>query len=270
MAQIREREHKIRPGYNLKIDAEAGIVEAIVSTFGVLDYHDDIIRDGAYKKTISERGRSVKVLDAHNLWSVLSALGVNMGMAEVGRDMLPAAVRSEYPEATGGLWTKTQYLLETPEGLGAFIRLKAGAVDEYSIGYDCMQAEYRQMPNMDGKTTNVRIMTEIRLWEYSPVIFGANPATGTTDVKSGRVIPTKTQIRAALATLNALLENDTDADEPEEKTQAQAGPEGSHPSPTTKAQPDVETAVNGEATREQLLVKRRELLARIEKEEEGL
>jgi HK97 family phage prohead protease len=182
MSKEREMEYKRLPVFVTKVDAELGIVEAIVSVTGVCDHGDDIIQSGAYAKTIVERGRKVRVLDAHNSWSIFDVIGKVLALREIGRDELPPQVLEQYPEATGGLWTQTQYLLDTPEGKGAFERIRTEAIDEYSIGYNAMQYEIRKIPAGTGEK-NVRLIKEIRLWEYSPVLWGMNPATATVGVK---------------------------------------------------------------------------------------
>lgn len=179
-------EHKILPIFVTKVDADQGVVDAIVSVFGVLDYGNDMIVNGAFAKTITERGRKIRVLDAHNSWSVLDVIGKPLEMREIGRDELPPQVLEKYPEATGGLFTKTQYLMDTPEGAGAFARIKADAVNEYSIGYEVMSAEYKKVKAADGTEVNARILKEIKWWEYSPVVWGMNPATATVGAKGAK------------------------------------------------------------------------------------
>lgn len=163
------------------IEAE-GIVEAIVSVFGVIDSYKDIVMPGAYTKTLTENKKKLRVLDAHNADSVLRVIGIPLALREIEREELPAEVLARYPEATGGLWTQTKYLLDTPEGLGAFKRIAAGAVDEYSIGYETIKADVEKM-QVDGENIPIRLLREIKLWEYGPVIWGANPATTTVGVK---------------------------------------------------------------------------------------
>lgn len=177
-----DRTNKIFPAFITKVDADQGIVEAIVNTFGIVDDGDDLVPNGAFTKTLTESGRKVRVLNSHASWDVMNVLGIPLEIREVGRDELPDEVLQKYPEATGGLFTKTQYLLDTPEGLGAFNRIKARAVDEFSIGYQAMEVEYRKM-DWRGQERNVRILKQIRLWEYSPVVWGMNPATAVVGAK---------------------------------------------------------------------------------------
>lgn len=183
--------HKIAPVFVVNVDEAKGIVEAIVNVSGVIDDGNDIVVYGAFTKTIADsHAQRVKVLDQHRTDSILRVIGKTIQMREVGRSELPAEVLMQYPEATGGLWTQTQYLLNTPEGKGAFERISSGAVDEYSIGYDALQVEYVQTKRRDGSPVKARLLKEIRLWEYSPVVWGMNPATATVMVKSGDGIET--------------------------------------------------------------------------------
>lgn len=184
----RPREAKQQTGALLDLSTSEGIVEAIVSVFGVLDEGGDIVVPGAYVKTITERGRRIRVLDHHNSYSVRDVIGVPLAMRELSRDELPAEILSQWPEATGGLWTKTQYLLNTEEGAGVFARIASGALAEYSIGYQVMQAGYQDV-EWRGSIVPVRLLKEIKLWEYSPVVWGMNPATATVQVKAAEMAP---------------------------------------------------------------------------------
>jgi len=74
----------------------------------------------------------------------------------------------------------TQFLLDTPEGKGAYLRIKAGAVSEFSYGYDTMDEDFAK--GSDG--LQVRNLRTVRLWEYGPVVFGMNQATEVVDVKT--------------------------------------------------------------------------------------
>ena len=164
------------------IDADQGIVEHIVAVMGNIDRGDDVIHPGAFGKTIMERGLRVKVLDQHDTRSAESVIGKPLELREVGRLELPPTLTDEYPDATGALVAKTQFLLDTNRGREIFSRIKSGALDEYSIGYDPITSDYSTIEK-DGKKKTVRNLRELRLWEYSPVIFGMNPGTQTLSAK---------------------------------------------------------------------------------------
>jgi len=184
MPKEREKKELVSPAFATKIvDAEKGIVEAIINVYGILDLGDDVSVYGMCAKTISERGRDFRVLNSHSTRSALDAVGVCLAARELRRDELPPEVLAKFPEATGGLWTQTQYLMETPEGKGVFQRIRAGAIKEYSIGYQAIQVEYKKI-EWRGEIVGARFLKEIALVEYSPVVFGMNQATLTTGVKA--------------------------------------------------------------------------------------
>jgi uncharacterized protein len=182
-----KHETKRVPFFPIKVDDALGQVTAVVSVIGNLDDGGDVILPGAFTKTIKERGTppnmKMRVLDQHQTDSILRVIGRPLEVREVGRDELPPALLADYPDAQGGLLTTTQFLMDTPEGKGAFIRIRDGAVDEYSIGYDPLNVRYENR-DVGGRKLRVRLLPEIKLYEYSPVIWGMNSATSTVGVKA--------------------------------------------------------------------------------------
>lgn len=175
------KELKIFPGHTLAMDPETGIVEAYVSVMGILDLDDppDLIEMGAFTKSVSERGpvgaNRIRVLWQHSWQEVI---GRPIALVEHNRDMLPEAILAKYPEASGGLFAKTQFILDVQRGREAYALYAAGAMDEWSIGFDAINSIWEKQ---EGAT--FRRLKEVRLWEYSPVTWGANPGTVTTSVK---------------------------------------------------------------------------------------
>lgn len=173
------------PALILKADSELGIVEAIVSVIGNIDLGDDVIHPGSFIKTITERLGKIRVLDNHRTGSTLDVIGKPLEIRELSKAELPPELLAKHPSATGGLYTKTQYLIDTPEGKGIFNRIKEGAIDEYSIGFSIPRGKYDvSSVIVDGIKKQIRNIREIRLFEYSPVIFGMNDATTTLAAKS--------------------------------------------------------------------------------------
>jgi HK97 family phage prohead protease len=173
-------EHKTFQSFVTKVDEAKGIVEHLVAVMGNKDQGNDVIWPGAFTKTLSERGNKVKVLDLHKTDSIMRVLGKPISLREIGAVELSADVKTKYPDAVGALAATTQFNLKTTEGLGAFERIKAGDIDEWSFGYDAIGPDYGKAA--DGST--VRNLREVRLYEYSPVIFGMNAATTTLSAKS--------------------------------------------------------------------------------------
>lgn len=180
-------EHKSFLSFVTKIDAKQGIVEHLVAVMGNKDMGDDVIWPGAFTKTLNERGNRIRVLDLHKTDSIMRVLGKPISLREIGAAELPTDVKTKYPDANGALAATTQFNLKTPEGLGAFERINAGDINEWSFGYDAITPDYGKWS--DGKT--VRNLREIRLYEYSPVIFGMNEATTTLSAKSNGDKPTE-------------------------------------------------------------------------------
>lgn len=143
-------EHKQTEPIILNTDNDQGIVEAIWAVMGNVDGGNDIIHPGAFTKTFTERAQQVKLLDNHRTDSVMSALGTVLGLKELPRHELPAELIQKYPETTGGAWGRFQFLLDTPEGKGAFTRIQRGAVKEWSFGYDTTKRDIESVEK-DGR-----------------------------------------------------------------------------------------------------------------------
>lgn len=168
-----------------KADEALGIVEAYTSVMGNVDFGDDIIVNGAYAKTIADRGVTgkIRVLDNHNSRSTEDAIARIIDIREVSRKELPAELLLKYPDATGALKCTWQHDLEDPKSLAVFRRIMKKFIDEYSIGFEIVRAEYKDVMTTGGPRT-VRFILEIKLYEVSPVIFAMNDATMTAGVKN--------------------------------------------------------------------------------------
>ena len=162
-----------------KEDAPLGIVDHLISVYGIVDSGQDMAHKGMFTKTIKERKDDIVVADNHNHGSVMDVLGMPLEFYEVGRHELPSEVLKKFPDATGGQCAKTQFLLDTPEGLGAFTRLKAGAIKKFSFAYEVIQKEYEQVGDI-----KVRHLREVKLYEYGPVVFPMNDAAAMIAAKS--------------------------------------------------------------------------------------
>lgn len=176
-------EHKTVSAFLKAVDEDQGIVECIFAIFGNVDEGKDIVHPGSFKKTISERGPKVRVLDQHNTDSITRSLGKPLQIQEIGEKALPMELKAAYPEANGGVWAQIQFFINTPEGQGAFIRLKEGGIDEWSFGYDAVDVDFSNHETAEGKKVRVRNIRQLKLYEISPVLWGMNPATATVGAK---------------------------------------------------------------------------------------
>lgn len=167
------------------VDADQGIVSEIICVYGIVDEGNDRVNAGAFTKTIAENAGAFRVVDSHNHKTVQAVLGVNLAMDEISRDELPVVTQAQFPEATGGVRALTRYLLNTPEGLGAFIRRKEGALPSSSYGYNALDVSRTTEKAEGGRRRRViRDIHTLRLREYGPCVLPLNPATSVLGVKA--------------------------------------------------------------------------------------
>src|SRR5512136_2441383 len=154
-------EHKQFAAYTGPINEAQGVVEKIVAVMGNIDQGGDRIWNGAFSKTIQERGLKIKGMDQHDSKSVRNVVAKTLEMRELNQGELPPDLVLKYPEATGGLWVKAQYILGTQAGRETFTLISQGAIDEASIGYDPIIAEYSTVDTPQGKKA-IRELKEIK------------------------------------------------------------------------------------------------------------
>lgn len=142
-----------------------GKFEAYVAIFNNIDSYGDIILPGAFAKSLQTK--LPKLCWSHN-WDEI------IGTVET-------AIEDER-----GLKITGQLVLSVQKAQEAFDLLKAGAVDEFSIGYSTIEASYE---TRNGET--VRLLKELRCYEVSPVLAGANDETELIGVKSGEQLEVK-------------------------------------------------------------------------------
>lgn len=156
--------------------------EGYASYFGNIDSYDEIIVNGAFKKTLQENKNRIKVLWQHDT------------SEPIGKPIM-------MEEDSQGLYVKAMVSM-TDIGKKAMTLMKDGVVDEMSIGYDVIKDEYKG---------NKRMLKEVRLWEFSPVTFGANDKAKITQAKSINELINdiknlnKDDIQMAIKQLNQLL-----------------------------------------------------------------
>jgi HK97 family phage prohead protease len=100
----------------------------------------------------------------HN-WDAPVAKTLEARELPAGDPALPPALAS-----LGGLYVKSQFNLDTSRGRDAYSDLKFGLVDEFSIGY-------RTLKSTVDEETGIRQLNEVDLYEWSPVLVGANDST---------------------------------------------------------------------------------------------
>lgn len=175
-------ESKAQPATGVeKVDESQGVVEALVSVTGVLDGVGDVIEPGAYTKTLAKR--TPRGVWSH-AWSSPVSKTLDIKELMPGDPDLPKELSNgePWPAGAGALWVRTKFNLGTPAGKDAFSNVKFFSEDtgadtaEWSIGYKTVKST----KDKDG----TRRIKELDLYEYSPVLHGANPHAKTLAVKS--------------------------------------------------------------------------------------
>lgn len=158
-----ELEHKaIQPLEFKAVDGEQGIIEAIVSVFSTPDSANEVVEPGAFTKSLAKR--KPKMVFGHD-WSK------PIGAIVEARELLPGE-----KNATGGLYIKGKLNLEIQTARECLSNLKAGVLDQFSIGYKVIRDSYN-------KTKTLRHLLELDLYEVSPVLIGMHPDTELLSVK---------------------------------------------------------------------------------------
>jgi len=156
-------------GASYKSDDATGTVEAIVSVFGVVDSYKERVMPGAYSGSLGKK--LPRCVWSHN-WDEPIAKTLEARELMPGDMMLPESLRE-----LGGLYVKGQFFQDIEDSWQAYLKIKNGLIDEFSIGY-------RLLKYAVNDETGVWDLLEIDLTEWSPVIKGACPGTKPVSVKS--------------------------------------------------------------------------------------
>lgn len=164
-------------------DADQGLVDAVFSTFNVIDADMDVTLPGAF-----EDGAAWKISAyGHKSWS--GALPVGKG-----------TVRTTDTEAI----LSGEFFMDVPEAHSTFLVVKhMGPLQEWS--YSCDPAKY-SYGEFEGK--RVRFLEQLAPGEVSPVLAGAGVNTRSLAVKSGLTF--SDEATAVLADVEALVERAAD------------------------------------------------------------
>lgn len=134
--------------------APDGTLEAVFSTFDIVDSDGDIVAASAFTD-----GQQVPLTWAHD-WTQ----PVGKGVIRVMPDRAVFA---------------GQFFLDTAAGREAYQTVKnMGDLQEYSWGFRVLNSDYAERDGQD-----VRVITKAEVYEVSPVLVGANRQTGTLALK---------------------------------------------------------------------------------------
>jgi uncharacterized protein len=145
--------------FALKDIGESGTFTGYASVFNNVDLGGDIVAPGAFLKTMNDKP-NVPILFSH---STREVIGVN----------------KEWKEDNHGLFVTGELNLDVQRAREAHSLMKQGALSGLSIGYDPIQVDYSRY-----EKEGVRLLKEVKLWEYSVVAFPMNEEARIEEVKT--------------------------------------------------------------------------------------
>lgn len=159
-----EKVKLLRIGYkaDLKVVEETDekwIIEGYASVFGNVDSYFEVVDKGAFKDFLASNfPRYPKLVWGHD-W------------------MQPLGPTLEAREDEIGLYVKGELLKDVARAREAYALIKSGAMTDLSFGFRVREDEMDQ-------ENGVRHLKKIDIFEWSPVLVGANPKATITGVKS--------------------------------------------------------------------------------------
>jgi HK97 family phage prohead protease len=148
----------------MDIDTSTRRVKAVWSRMNNVDLDNDIIVPEAFTKTLMERGPAGKNL----VWSLVDHKA----------DMNNVIGKPESLYVDGDALIAITPIVGTEKGTDMLKMYEAGLINQHSIGFSTMKSDWQN----DSK--QVRVIKEVKLYEGSAVLWGANPETPTISVKS--------------------------------------------------------------------------------------
>lgn len=159
---MRQYEYKDMTGMVADVDTQARKVKAVWSRMNNVDLDSDIILPGAFTKTIAECGPRGK----NQIWSLIDHKAV-MGCV-IGKPI-------ELYEEGDALIAITP-ILDTETGEDVLKMYMAGLINQHSIGFSTIKSDWQDQEQ------TIRLIKEVKLYEGSAVLWGANPMTPTLDI----------------------------------------------------------------------------------------
>lgn len=138
----------------------AGYGAVFDTPYEVSGFTESVAR-GAFDKSIKERYDELAVLADHDASRVLGTTA--SGTARLGVD-------------EHGLFYEADLDLLDPDGISTFRKISTGKVRQSSFAFETIKDEWTY-PDRESKELPHRTLREVRLWEASPVLWGANSST---------------------------------------------------------------------------------------------
>ena len=147
----------------LKEDGDTRYIEAVFSLFETIDSDNDVTKANALRSGYS--GNKVPLVWNHD-WSKVIGRGI------IETDNQKAVFKG--------------YFLETEAGKEAYETVKAMQdMQQFSYGFQVMKSEKGSHIDSKGEEVPVRVLQDVKVWEVSPVLVGAQQNSFVQALKSG-------------------------------------------------------------------------------------
>jgi HK97 family phage prohead protease len=205
---MKNKETKLEERYSVKsvsfkledIDESNRIVKGYFASFDTLDSDFDVIRKGAFNKSIQENGpnasgnRRIAHLRNHNVDRQIGFI------KELFEDEKGLGFVSELSKST--------------EGNDALIDYQSGILREHSIGFNYIGDKMKFDESTEFSPNGHFDIFEVKLWEGSGVTFGANSLTPVIEAakSSGDLLPLLKEIQELEEAFTIELKNGKGSD----------------------------------------------------------
>lgn len=160
----------------------------------------------AFTKSLKERSDDLAVVWSHDADRVLGTV---------------ASDTARFTVDDHGLRYEADLDLADPDGIGAYRKIATGKVRQSSFSFEVVKDEWEELD----EALPHRTLKEVRLWECSPVLWGANPAA---DVDVKRAVASYAEYRglgAEAESIEQVREATTTEPEPEPPAALESTPE---------------------------------------------
>ncbi len=147
----------------LSFDEEAGTVEAVFSVFNEVDSDGDVVLPKSIRSGYGDKG--VAMVWGHDWKNII-------GKGKIIQDDDKAVFKGSFN-------------LNTNAGKEAYETVKAMSdLQQWSFGFEVLDSEVGMFQKDGGEEKEVRYLKDLKVWEVSPVMVGANQNTGTVMLKN--------------------------------------------------------------------------------------
>jgi len=156
-----------------------GKVEAVFSVFNTIDSDNDVVEPKSIRSGYGDKG--VTMVWAHD-WAK------PIGKGKIVQDDNNAKFIGEFN-------------MNTDAGKEAYETVKAmGDLQQWSFGFEVLDSEIGTFTKDNGDSQEVRYLKDVKVWEVSPVLVGANQETYTMAIKANKEKANQKDLKAEVGT----------------------------------------------------------------------